>query len=362
MGTPIAATAQEDSALPHEIPLTRVRPSRKPPTTLALLGLGVVVIGTGIALTLARNNNSANTSPHASATPTSNARALALADANPAPSQTQPANPATSEHDAATAIPPADNPWVAIVAPSSRGFALGEAGGGTDSSHRFRRGAATFRGSAFEIQRHEVTFSEFEAFSRTNPTHAVRPPAWVPSNAQERAQLPVVNVRWDSALAYCRSLGDHADLPSEEEWEYAARRPDARLDPWGNAQRPAGLHALRDIDGQLAAVESTLGDRTADGVFDMAGNAQEWTGSRFRDNGGGTPAWTSRYRAFRGLPLRERAPARDVPHGGVYRNSGCVGEECEAGDLSAREDVGFRCVRRASGVIDWSAVASAAHQ
>ncbi|MBK8255927.1 MAG: SUMF1/EgtB/PvdO family nonheme iron enzyme [Polyangiaceae bacterium] len=102
-----------------------------------------------------------------------------------------------------------------------------------------------------------------------------------------RAQLPVVQVTWDGAVQYCRHLGKR--LPTEAEWEHAARGPERRLFPWGNeAPRCDGVRSGREDDracpglpAELGEVGSSPQDVTPQGVKDLGGNAGEWVQDQF---------------------------------------------------------------------------------
>jgi formylglycine-generating enzyme required for sulfatase activity len=106
---------------------------------------------------------------------------------------------------------------------------------------------------------------------------------------QEHPNWPVVNVTWDQAAAYCAWAGGR--LPTEEEWERAARGPNGTKYPWRNA----------DIDPSRANYhESKLGHPTpvglypsgasAEGACDLIGNVFEWTSSEW-SKGSGTYVW-----------------------------------------------------------------------
>jgi formylglycine-generating enzyme required for sulfatase activity len=106
---------------------------------------------------------------------------------------------------------------------------------------------------------------------------------------EDRQDHPVNCVSWDESKNYCEAHGKR--LPRPEEWEWAARRADPRTwYPWGNAPPDDQLcwspKAHRRHSTCVAG--STPGDRTPQGVFDMAGNVGEWVdgsepaGSRVR--------------------------------------------------------------------------------
>ena len=122
----------------------------------------------------------------------------------------------------------------------------------------------------FFIDRYEVTYG---AYLRFDAYHHL------PDRA---ANTPITHVTWTDADSYCRSLGKR--LPSEAEWEKAARGTDGRAYPWGNAFDPD----KSNIGASPQAVGSFPEDRSPYGVFDMAGNVSEWTDSWYRPYPGNT--------------------------------------------------------------------------
>jgi formylglycine-generating enzyme required for sulfatase activity len=97
----------------------------------------------------------------------------------------------------------------------------------------------------------------------------------------ERDKHPINCVDKDSADAYCAFRGKR--LPTEEEWELAARGTDGRLYPWGDTPPNQDLLCWKRLDEKLGTCE--VGTHAAGaspyGVLDMAGNVFEWTSSRF---------------------------------------------------------------------------------
>jgi len=97
---------------------------------------------------------------------------------------------------------------------------------------------------------------------------------------------PVTGVTKYEAEAYCAWLSHHkrqaVRLPTESEWEYAARGDDNRPFPWGDEFEPTLTNTLERESGAVVEAASTPGDVSPFGVFDMAGNAQEWTSSPYR--------------------------------------------------------------------------------
>ena len=91
---------------------------------------------------------------------------------------------------------------------------------------------------------------------------------------------PVVEVSWRGAGGYCASIGKR--LPTEAEWEKAARGTDARRYPWGNAAPTAERARFAAGFNQTAPVDAHPKGASPYGVLDMAGNAWEWVPSAYR--------------------------------------------------------------------------------
>ncbi|MEO1996057.1 MAG: formylglycine-generating enzyme family protein [Planctomycetaceae bacterium] len=155
---------------------------------------------------------------------------------------------------------------------------------------------------AFYLYKYEVTNAQYKKFIDARQHRA--PPHWGGNSfPQGKQDHPVVEVSWDDAQAYCTWAGTR--LPSEVQWEYAARGADAedgktagRVFPWGKAwdrrlSNNASLHADKELTDAAtwntwykAQPESSLPLTSQVGAFpksvspfgmhDMAGNAWEW--------------------------------------------------------------------------------------
>ncbi len=129
----------------------------------------------------------------------------------------------------------------------------------------------------FWIDRFEVTNAEYMAFVRAT---GHRPPMFADDPDFNRPDQPVTGVSWDDAEAYCRWQGKR--LPTEREWEKAARGTDGRLYPWGDRFAPEFAY----LEGELPApVGSHPADVSPYGVYDMAGNVSEWVADMFVGGG-----------------------------------------------------------------------------
>jgi formylglycine-generating enzyme required for sulfatase activity/uncharacterized caspase-like protein len=128
---------------------------------------------------------------------------------------------------------------------------------------------------AFHIDRHEVTNAQFARFIQAG------------NNAQGdwrqyasgKDQHPVVNVTWHDAVAYCKWAGKR--LPTEAEWEKAARGTDGRRYPWGETWEPSRANGNMTVK-TTTPVGSYPTGTSPYGIHDMAGNVWEWVSSLYR--------------------------------------------------------------------------------
>jgi serine/threonine-protein kinase len=234
-------------------------------TTMIAAIVGVLLIGGGFGVWYMTRSN---TSTIADKSPTPVPTATATATATTTPGQT-PSTP-----------PPPFKPEL-IAIPGGR-FQMGR--DAEDNGTVPQVPAHFVDVKPFEIDKTEVTNAEYAEFVRATKH---RPPDnW--TNGQPVAgseMLPVVNVSYEDAVEFARWRskrdGKNYRLPTEEEWEYAARGGDqGNLYPWGNTwvEGYAGVMDPREIVPK--PVGSYPQDKTRWGVLDMEGNVYEWTSSK----------------------------------------------------------------------------------
>jgi formylglycine-generating enzyme required for sulfatase activity len=138
----------------------------------------------------------------------------------------------------------------------------------------------------YAIGKYPITCREYQAFVQDSKQTA--PKSWSGDQYPVgKADHPVVNISWDNAQAYCvwlsQKTGKQYCLPSEAEWEKAARGVDRRVYPWGDQFGPERANIL----------DANVGDTTIVGRFspqgnspygcvDMVGNVWEWTRSLYK--------------------------------------------------------------------------------
>jgi serine/threonine-protein kinase len=157
--------------------------------------------------------------------------------------------------------------------------------GSDDPDLAFAAPAHATATAAFFIDRCETTHAEWRAF--VEASGAGRPASWAPEGEPfpgEAARLPVSGISWAEAAAYARWRGKR--LPTEEEWERAARGTDRRAFPWGEESSGAAANTAGETPPAGLArgpwpVGRAAGDVSAAGCADMGGNVAEWTASPF---------------------------------------------------------------------------------
>jgi len=209
----------------------------------------------------------------------------------------------------------------------------------------------------FYIDKYPVTNTQFKRFIDANPEwQADRIPHyldngnylkhWKLNLLTTQGDHPVVNVNWYAAVAYCRYTGKR--LPTEAEWEHAARGGRNALFPWGNQPVDNGR---ANFSGSGLTTTSPVGKYPANGygLFDMAGNvwqflADEWKpySSTWQKN---PVAGGNRFlegTAF--LTVKTRRVIRGGSFGGAPVNLWVEYRDSHPPDGS-RDFVGFRCAK-----------------
>jgi formylglycine-generating enzyme required for sulfatase activity len=126
----------------------------------------------------------------------------------------------------------------------------------------------------FRIDRTPVTNAEYAGFVAA--TGHKPPEHWKGKVPPEKvAHHPVVNVSWDDAVAYARWAGKR--LPTEKEWEKAARATDGREYPWGDWEENRCNTKEAGVGGTTPVGRYSPGGDSPFGCVDMAGNVWEWT-------------------------------------------------------------------------------------
>src|SRR5262249_16251604 len=129
----------------------------------------------------------------------------------------------------------------------------------------------------FFIDKFEVTIEAY--LKNQNSTGQSKQTVQTGETEETKVKWPMVNVTWREADSYCRSQGKR--LPTEEQWEFAARGTDGRISPWGNVFERGRANAAHP-SGDFSPVGSFPDGDSPFGVSDMSGNAMEWTDSDFR--------------------------------------------------------------------------------
>lgn len=181
---------------------------------------------------------------------------------------------------------------------------------------------------SFAIERTEVTVDAYEEFA--DATKAQAP--WDATLFEVLRKKPVFNVSAADAEAYCKWRYEKGRLPSEAEWEWAARGPLAREYPWGNAFRKELTNAAIGRDSYLMPVGSFSKGGTPDGIMDLSGNVWEWTASA-----------PSAYPGSLFQPPTE--PGLRVIRGGAFDSKSPLQLLASARQFSAKPaiNIGFRC-------------------
>ncbi len=145
---------------------------------------------------------------------------------------------------------------------------------GREGGDKFERPTHSVAVAPFFMDRTEVTNEQYQKFitetGRNAPSH------WqAGAFATEEGKFPVVNVSWQDAAEYARWSGRR--LPTEAEWEFAARGTQAKLYPWGEKWETGRSNTREGGAGRIVAVGSFPQGASQFGILDLSGNVWEWT-------------------------------------------------------------------------------------
>jgi len=266
----------------------------------------------------------------------------------PSPGQLEVPGDSTAK-PAGMPMTPIEIPKADMVLIPAGPFLRGYNGGGFDEKPEGR-----VMLDAYWIDRYEVTYGAYMAF-----VEATGHPKPISRYVRQFEKLsgqdqPAVNMSWNDANAYCRYRS--ARLPTEAEWEKAARGPEGFLYPWGNQDKPGAANTGNpDAFEFTAPVASFHLDKTTYGVYDMAGNVMEWVADWYQEDA---------YKDTRPNPQGPETGQFKVIRGGSWetvgketrltvRLKGKVEVVSDFRDTSLgfnfrRETIGFRCAKTAA--------------
>jgi serine/threonine-protein kinase len=231
----------------------------------------------------------------------------------------------------------ADLPVVAAEKPTAvppSGMVLvpgGEFMMGSDEGDAFSRPAHFVSVKQFYIDATEVTNEAYFEFVKA--TDHAAPQSWIKGEFPAgKEKFPVTGVSWYDALEFAAWSGKR--LPTEAEWEFAARGTEDRIYPWGDEWNIASAN----VGTPKGAIrEAGSGTASPFGIYDMAGNVWEWTASDAKSYPGGKQIPWSRLKlkVIRGGNFQSDSRTASSAFRGFY---GAIGEK-EYGST------GFRCVK-----------------
>lgn len=197
----------------------------------------------------------------------------------------------------------------------------------------------------YYIDKYEVTQGEYDRFVRATKRGKPFVPVFDDDPSKIlKPEYPAMGMSWLDAAAYCQWAGRR--LPTEAEWEKAAKGEGSRKYPWGNAIGPKNANLEGEEDGYkyLAPPGKFEAGRSFFGLYDMAGNVAEWVSDSYYD------------KYYAKSPYRDpKGPEEGqnrVIRGGSWRESPTgarVSKRFQARMWRTDATIGFRCAKDAGG-------------
>lgn len=184
------------------------------------------------------------------------------------------------------------------------------------------------------IDQYEVSNSQYERVSSSSSHGAWREP-----------DLPREIINWFDAAAFCAIRG--ARLPTEAEWEYAARGPDSLIYPWGNEYDGSRLNDIYDdvYESITAPVTAFENGQSWVGAFNLAGNVWEWVSTAY-ESGNSTILYRYPYVSSDGRENAADSMAFRILRGGSFTNNqddSRTANRVRSEPQEAYSSIGFRC-------------------
>ena len=207
----------------------------------------------------------------------------------PSPTAIPPTETIQPTSEPTSTPPPAETPFPDEIEDSKKvPMRLIPAGeftmGSDDTGDAISRPAHTVYLEAFYIDKYEVTNEMYDACVYAVECRRPRNPGSVTRSTYYSnpvfANYPVLYIDWSMAVAYCEWRG--ARLPTEAEWEKAARGTDERIYPWGTPILDCSYANLAGCVGDTTPVDQYDKSQSPYGVYGMAGNVWEWTSTLYK--------------------------------------------------------------------------------
>ncbi|MBI5666829.1 MAG: SUMF1/EgtB/PvdO family nonheme iron enzyme [Chloroflexi bacterium] len=345
---------------PHQFPPVTAptpKPRRLPLLAVGVVGvLGLVLVGIVVVLALLASTNQQNNIAATATTPL-NVVVEPTNTRQAAPTNTPTAAPTNAPRPGLDAPVTRNADWSPVLRDRNGiQMALVPIGcftmGSSDEQIRFehdlcRTVLGTCTGNADEAPPIQICFQQPFWIGRTEVTNA----QYGSHGAFAGDNLPRTNITWEQAAAFCDSRGMR--LPTEAEWEYAARGPDGLIFPWGNRPDSTRLNYCdrncefnwRDTGGndgyaEPAPVGSYPTGASWVGALDMSGNVWEWTSTIYT---------AYPYQANDGREDRSNVNAKRTLRGSSWNwiasDATTTARDDYAGDFASSDWYGFRCAR-----------------